>query len=267
MRAVIVLKSDTTLDGCLNSELLFWKNYFGKSIDVVIYSKLKVRLVSKLRNLFETTDYINIGEDIIVTDQGDQNFFAGVVSQNQYESYKIFSDHTNQKGLLFFRCPDSEMAFVDIVKALQYSESINKDNLLAYFERSEFAKMLYKTTLIDYNNVRFIKNGNPKFNKWLLKQPNQCKAFDDVLENKNSLYPGDNLIFNITNDKLSFNIKFNFEPINKFVHFGFFKSVGVKKEKVFQQWSFKDVDLYSIGLKNPEKLIIQILIYLKIILK
>lgn len=254
MRAVIVLKSDPTLNGCLNSELLFWKNFFDESVEVLIYSNLKSRLVSKLQNLFETTDCINIGKDIILTDQGDQNFFAGVVSPNQYKAYKIFSDHTNKGGLLLFRCPDSEMAFVDVVKALQYSESVNKDNLPAYFERSEYAEPLYRTKLIDYNYVRFLKNGNPKFNKWFLKQPNQCRAFDDSLETRNSLYPGDNLIFNVMNDKLSFGIKFNYNPINKFVHFGFFKSVGVKKEKVFSTMNFKDVDLYAVGLKNPEKI-------------
>ena len=252
MRAVIILKTDPTLNRTFDSELTFWKDFFGNDVNIYLYSESKRTIVKKLKDLYKTTNYID-KSDILISDFGDQVAFGGIITENQYKTYKIFSDHTNSGGLLFLRAADCEVEYIDLKQFLLYRES--KSKLLTYFEKSEYAEKLYNTLRIDYDYVMFVKNGNPHFAKWYVKQSNSMRAFSEREEDDISIYPGDDIIFKINDTKKLYGQKYNSAPTKSFVHAAFFKSAGKKKESIFIHDIYgDDIDIYSIGLKNPENI-------------
>jgi hypothetical protein len=245
MRTIIVLKSDPTLNRALDTELSFYKKIFK---DVFIYGVGKPQIIKRLSDLYPLVYDITVNDNI-VSDFGDQVFFGGVVTEFQYKIYKLFSDHTNNSGKLYFRAADSEVMYNDILAFLKYRiEICNKKD--EFFKISEFAEKLYNTKSINYDNVFFIKNGNSNFCKWRVKEFKQSKVLNSK---ENSIYLGDNLIFDVKNKQKEFNFKFCFESVNKFIHIGFFKTAGLKKEKLFHKFDLSNIlDLYCIGLKSTD---------------
>lgn len=253
-RAVIILKSDPTLNRSLDSELLFFKDFID--LGIFIYSKSKPTIAKRLSDIYPLTDYINIGEDVLITDFGDTTFFGGVVSEQQYLSYKILSEHTNKGGKLIIRAPDSEMRYVDLRANLQYRIDGLKDfeNLVS---KSKYAELFKNIDFINYNNVTFLKNGNREFKNWQIRTLNILRQYTkdvlpDELYDKISIYPGDNLIFQVDKTIDKFQIKYNPDPDQYFIHIGFFKTVGIKKEKILKELSIEDLDLFAIGLKDND---------------
>ena len=134
--------------------------------------------------------------DVLFTWDWYQDFFAGTISPKGIELYKIASKFTNEYNRkIFFRICDVKHFMKDYKYMIE--DRVKNDKNGNFTTRNgQFSHALDDTARMNYENVKFLCNGNKKIADWSWMTLTHSMPFlDKELIKKNSVYISDDILF------------------------------------------------------------------------